>query len=279
MIGALMALSLVQQTDTVIALDGATSLDIENFGGRISVTTWDRPEIRIQADHSSTSEIEIRRRGSGAISVEAESRRGLSIVEFDVTVPASLDLSFEGLSTDVTVEGSNGEIDVETVEGNITIVGGSGSVSAETVSGEINIDAADGIIEASSVAEDVRVSNSSGEIAVETVGGSIILDGLSATVVVAESVGGRVSFDGIIVDGGAYVFASHGGTVSITIPGDSNALVALASVRGDITSDFPGTPDLERGGRNRFTIGNGGADIEVETFGGRIVLRRRSGGN
>ena len=33
MIGALMALSLVQQTDTVIALDGATRLDIENSGG------------------------------------------------------------------------------------------------------------------------------------------------------------------------------------------------------------------------------------------------------
>jgi hypothetical protein len=51
-IGALMALSLVQQTDTVIALDGAIRLDVENAGGRVSVTTWDRPEIRIRADHS-----------------------------------------------------------------------------------------------------------------------------------------------------------------------------------------------------------------------------------
>ena len=65
MIGALMALSLVQQTDTVIALDGATGLDVENTGGRIFVTTWDRPEIRIQADHSRRSFVEIRRRRSG----------------------------------------------------------------------------------------------------------------------------------------------------------------------------------------------------------------------
>ncbi len=280
MIGALMALSLVQQTDTVIALDGATGLDIENSGGRIFVTTWDRPEIRIQADHSRRSVIEIRRRRSGVISVEAESNlRGgfASIVDFDLTVPASLNLSFEGWSTDITVEGSSGEIDVETFQGDITIVGGRGSVTAETVSGEIRIDGADGVIEANSVAEDIRISNSSGEVYVETVGGSIIMEGMSATVVEAGSVGGRVSFDGTIVDGGEYFFGSHGGTVTITIPEASNASVSVASIQGNISSDFPGTPDLERGARNRFTIGNGGANIEVETFGGRILLRRQNG--
>ena len=279
MIGALMALSIVQQTDTVIALDGATSLDIENSGGRISVTTWDRPEIRIQADHSRRAVIEIRRRSSGVISLEAESARGgfASIVDFDLTVPASLNLSFEGWSTDVTVEGSNAEVDVETFEGDITIVGGSGSVTAETMSGEIHIDGADGVIEANSVAQDVRISNSSGEVYVETVGGSIILEGLSATIVEAGSVGGRVSFEGTVVDGGDYFFGSHGGTISITIPEASNASVSLASIHGNISSDFSDAPDLERGARNTFTIGNGGANIEAETFGGRIVLRRRSG--
>ena len=279
MIGALMALSLVQQTDTVIALDGATSLDIENSGGRISVSTWDRQEIRIQAEHSRRSVIEVRRRRSGAISLEAETARGgfVTIVDFDLTVPASLDLSLEGWSTDVTVEGSDGQVEVETFQGDITILGGRGSVKAETVSGEIQIDGADGVIEVNSVAEDVRISNSSGEVYVETVGGSIILEGLSASIVEAGSVGGRVSFEGPVVDGGEYFFISHGGTVSITIPETSDASVTFASVHGNISSDFPGTPELERGARNTFTIGSGGADIEAETFGGRIMLRRGSG--
>ncbi len=179
MIGALMALSLVQQTDTVIALDGATGLDIDSSGGRISVTTWDRPEIRIQADHSRRAVIEISRR-SGVISVEAESSRGgfVSIADYDLTVPTSLDLTVEGWSTDVTIEGSDGEIDVETFEGDIVIEGGNGSVDVETISGEIRIDGVGGVIEASSVAEDIRVSNSSGEVYVGTVGGSVILENL-----------------------------------------------------------------------------------------------------
>jgi DUF4097 and DUF4098 domain-containing protein YvlB len=143
------------------------------------------------------------------------------------------------------------------------------------MSGEIRIDGANGMIEANSIAEDIRVSNSSGEVYVETVGGSIIMEGMSATVIEAGSVGGRVSFDGVILDGGDYFFGSHGGTVSVTIPATSNALVTLSSIHGNISSDFPGAADLERGARNSFTIGSGGANIEVETFGGRIVVRRR----
>ena len=62
---------------------------------------------------------------------------------------------------------------------------------------------------------------------------------------------------------------------SVVIPETSNASVSFASTHGNISSDFPGTPEFERGARNRFTIGSGGANIEAETFGGRILFRRR----
>ena len=111
----------------------------------------------------------------------------------------------------------------------------------------------------------------------QTVGGSVILENLSGTVVEAESIGGRLSFEGAVVDGADYFFGSHGGTITITIPEASNVTVTFASISGGISSDFPGTPEFERGTRNRFTIGSGGANIEAETFGGRIVLRRQGG--
>ncbi len=108
-------------------------------------------------------------------------------------------------------------------------------------------------------------------------GGSIYLEDLSATVVEVGSVGGRVFFEGPVVAGADYFLGSHGGTVTITIPESSNVSVSFTSVHGNITSDFPGVPELERGARNRFTLGSGGANIEAETFGGRIVLRRQGG--
>lgn len=277
-IGALMAFSVIQQTDTLIAVGDATGLRIENNGGSITVTTWDRAEIRLRAEHSRRTTIEVRRRRSGVISLEgAAGRRGgfATIVDYELTVPRTLDLSLEGWSTDVSVEGSNAEIDVETFEGDITIVGGRGSISAETTSGEIRIENANGVIEAASVAEDVHISGSSGEVYVESVGGNITLENLSATIIEAGTVGGRVSFDGAVEDGGDYFFSSNGGTVSISIPENSNVEVSFASIHGSISSDFSNAPDFRRGSRNAFTIGSGGANIEAETFGGRIMLRRR----
>lgn len=277
LIGALMALSLMQQTDTLISLDGATGLKIDNAGGTLVVGTWDRPEIRLRAEHSSRAEITVSRRRSGFISLEAERRRGQSfatIVDYELTIPRSLDLDFEGWSTEVIIEGADGEVSVETFEGDITIVGGRGSVKAETTTGKIRIEGADGIVEASSVAESVSISNSSGEVYVETVGGNITLENMSASVVEAGSVGGRVSFDGTVSNGGSYFFGSNGGTVTISIPEDSNAEVSLATIHGNVSSNFSGAPEFKRGSRNAFTIGSGGASIEAETFGGRIVLRK-----
>ena len=276
-IGALMALSLVQRTDTTLALNGATGLEIDNAGGRITVTTWNRPEVRVRAEHSSRIHITVRRRRSGVIELEAETRRGnsfASIVDYELTVPASLDLAFEGWSTDVTVEGADGEVTIETFQGDITIVGGRGTITAETVSGKIRIEDAEGIIEASSVAESIHISGSSGEIYVETVGGNIVLEDVSATVVEVGTVGGRISFSGSIADGGEYFFGSHGGTITITVPEGTDAEVSFATIHGSISSNFSGVPDFERGQRNTFTIGSGGATIEAETFGGRIVFRR-----
>ena len=74
-IGAMIALTMAQQTDTTVATNGATRLDLDNEGGQIHVTTWDRDEIRIRAEHSSRTHIEVRHR-RGAITIEAESRRG-----------------------------------------------------------------------------------------------------------------------------------------------------------------------------------------------------------
>ena len=277
LIGALMALSLVQQTDTIVELNGATGLEIENAGGRITVTTWDRPEIRIRAQHSSRIVIAVERRRSGVIELEAETRRGnsfASIVDYDITMPASLDLDLEGWSTDVTVEGANGEVTVETFEGDITIVGGRGSVTAETTTGKIRIEDAEGVIEASSVAESMHSSGSSGEIFVESVGGNITLADVSASVVEAGTVGGRISYSGSLDRDGEYFFGSHGGSITIEVPEGTDADVSFATIHGSISTNFSGVGNLARGQRNTFTIGSGGAVLEAETFGGRIVLRR-----
>ncbi len=281
-IGAVIALTMAQQTDTTIATNGATRLDLENQGGRIHVMTWDRDEIRIRAEHSSRTHVEVRRR-RGVIAIEAESRRGpTTIVDYEITVPRSMDLILEGMFSDIIVDGAEGDVSAETMQGNVTIRGGSGHVRASSTTGSVRIEDAHGTIEVETVADDIRIVGSSGIILAESVGGSIILEDIDATSVEAGTVGGRIIYVGTIHDGGEYFFASHGGSIQIAIPASSDVDITAATIHGSISCDLPGAPQsFRRGERVSFTVGNGGASLEAETFGGRIRIRRlgASGGD
>jgi len=275
-IGALVALSAVQQTDTVIPLDGATRLEVDAPGGSIVVSTWDRDEIRIQAEHSSRTFVDIDR-SRNRIDVEAEARRGpANIVDFRLTVPASLALELDGMYTDITVDGADGEVEAETLQGDVTIRGGRGRVRAGSTTGTILVEGAEGTVEVETAAGDIRVRRSSGEIYGESAGGDIVLEEMAATAVDVGSVGGRVFYSGSFDPSGSYFFGSHGGSVTISVPDGTAASFALASLHGAITSNLEGAPSrLERGERHTFDIGGGGALVEAETFGGRIMVVRQ----
>ncbi len=279
-IGAMMALSLVQQTDTVFAADDATRLEVDSPGGSIVIGVWDRDEIRVQAEHSTRTFVEIRRRGQ-RIRVEAEARRGpANIVDFVITVPRNFNVEADGMYTDITIEGVNGEVEASSLRGEVTVRGGRGVVKAESVQGRVLVEGAQGRIELESAANELRVRNSSGDIVAESAGGSIILENITATSVDVGTVGGRVFYDGTFARGGTYFFGSHGGTVTLSVPDGTNASMMLATVHGTITSNLAGAPQrFEKGQRNSFQVGTGGAIVEVETFGGRIrVMRKGSEG-
>ncbi len=276
---ALTTIVAFQATDTTVSAQGLDRLELENDGGQIEVSTWDRNEIRIVADHSSRTYIEIDRRGD-VLEVEAEARRGpTTIVDYELTVPRDLNLDIEGMFTDVTIEGADGEIQVETLEGAVRIVGGRGTIVAESTNGEITVDGADGSIELIGVSQGIEITNSSGQIAAETVGGSIVMTGIRADVVEAGTVGGQIHYEGLIEDGGHYYFGSHGGRVTLDLPGNVNATVTAVSLTGSVRADYPGAPtEFSRRERESFTLGSGSAQIEAETFSGPIVIRRRGAG-
>jgi len=275
-IGAIAALSLVQQTDTTFAVGTAELLNVETMGGSIQVGVWDRDEIRVQAEHSTRTFIEIDR-GRREIQIESEARRGpANLVDFRITVPRTLALELEALYGDISVEGSAGAVEAQTVQGDITIIGGRGTVQVSATTGTITVDDADGQIEIESSSADIRVTNSSGEIYAETAGGTIVLENVSPTVVDVGSTGGRVHYDGAFESGGTYFFGAHGGSITIVVPEEASVSFNVATVHGSISSNLNGRVEsLRSGQRHAFDVGAGGALVEAETYGGRIRLLRK----
>lgn len=275
--GALVALGMAQQTDTVIPRQNATVLEVESLGGSIVVTGWDRDEIRVQADHSRRTTVDVRRtRGGDRISLEAEASRGPAMsVDFRIFAPRTLAVEVGGMHTDITVEGLDGDVVAETMQGDVTVRGG-GSVRVSSAAGEVLVEGAQGRIEAETAAGDIRFVDVEGDVLAESVGGDILFEGARASSVDVGTTGGRIAYDGTLARTGTYFFGSYGGSVTLVVPEGSAASLHLATVHGTVVTNLEGEMRrLEDGDRHRLEVGGGGAIVEIETFGGRIAVLRK----
>lgn len=275
-VGTLVVLGMAQQTDTVLPARGATRLDVESPGGSIVVTGWDRDEIRVQAEHSHRTVVRVRRRGD-RVSVEGEARRGpASIVDFTISLPRGMSVNLDGMYTDLTVDGVDGEVSAETLQGDVTIKGGSGSVKASATNGTMLIQGARGMIDVETAAGDIRLVDVSGDVVGESAGGGIYFENAHTHSVDVGTTGGRIRFEGTLDPDGTYYFGTYGGSVILVVPEGTGASMSLASVHSTAMTNLGGDVQLFRSGdRHQVNVNGGGAVVEIETFGGRIAVVRK----
>ncbi len=209
-----------------------------------------------------------------SVSIRSSGRYGPETVDYHLTVPVDMHLSISGQSGDVTIDGTKGEISVETVEGEIRVTGGAGLISLRSVDGSITLSGARGRMELNSVDGAIRLTNVAGEIRAQAVDGEITMDGVESSSVEAQSVDGEISYRGPIMDGGRYRLVSHDGDVTVITPA-INASVSVSTYSGNMESDFPIKLDgIRPGKRMDFTMGTGSARLEIESFDGTVSLRK-----
>lgn len=269
------SLSMQQQTDTTFAVRPGSRIEVETFGGSITVRGWNRNEVRVQAQHGRRETIDIDARGS-SVRVEAEGQMGPARdVRFTLSVPHNSHIEASGVQTDVDVEGVSGDVDAETVQGSIRVIGGT-RLKLESVEGDLTIAGARGPVQASSVNRSIRVSDVQGDLSLETVNGPIIVQKVQSSNVDASTVNGRIVYDGALRDGGDYSLATHNGAIWVVVPGSTNASVSVSTFNGELDTTFE-IPNFKSDARQRsynFVLGNGKARLDLETFGGDINLRR-----
>ncbi|HET9439182.1 MAG TPA: DUF4097 family beta strand repeat-containing protein [Longimicrobiales bacterium] len=276
LLAGLLAVAMTQQQfDTTFSVRSDSRIEVETFGGEIKVRSWNRNDVRVQAQHGRREVIEVDARGS-SVRIEAEGHMGIARdVRFLLTVPRSAHIEASGVQTDIDIEGVTGNIDAETVQGNIRVIGGS-RLSLESVEGDLTISGARGAVQASTVNRGIRVSDVHGDLDLETVNGPIIVQKVQATSVDASTVNGRIVYDGTLRDGGHYSLATHNGAIWVVVPGSTNASVSVSTFNGELDTSFE-IPRFESNARRRsynFVLGNGKARLDLETFGGDINLRR-----
>ena len=266
------------QTDETVAVQRGGRLSVNNFAGEVVVRTWDKDSVRVVARHQSRVKVSVRPTSAG-LSVSSSGSMGPGSVDYEITAPSWMPLRIEGTYNFVSVEGAQAEVFANTVRGDVIIKGGT-TVTAKSVEGEVQVDGARGKVTISSVNERIRISNTSGEITAETINGGITMTGIDSKSVDASTVNGTISFEGKLAAGGHYAFGTHNGDVLMGIPDGTNATFTLRTYQGSVSTDFTlegyNREDARRGRRVTATLGNGSADVNLETFGGTIRLRKGS---
>jgi DUF4097 and DUF4098 domain-containing protein YvlB len=279
------------QIDTTVRLDRGGSVDLSLISGKIRVTGWDQPTVKISASIESGNLRFSANSSRVTLSVDEEGNnngnrrhrnRDTGDARYDVSVPRGAKLILEAVSGDVIAKGSQGEIEASSVSGEVDVTDGVRSVSVESVSGDARAAQINGNLHAETVSGELRAENVTGEVEASTVSGDITLTGIQSTDVRTETVSGEIRYTGSIEPTGRYSYESHSGTIVLNIPRNAGASFSVETFSGGVNADFPITiPPRERGsnrdgGRMNFTIGDGRARITAQTFSGEIEINSGS---
>jgi DUF4097 and DUF4098 domain-containing protein YvlB len=266
------------QLDTTVTAERNQRLQVNAYGGEVTIRAWNRNAVRVESNNSGRPRIEVLS-SAASVSVRTQGRHGPpSEVDLRISAPPWMALTLSGVNTNVRVEGIRAPISVETVEGEVEVSGGNGLISLRSVQGSVKLRGAKGRISVNSVNEDVEVTNSSGEIMAETVNGEIALETVDAATVDASTINGDITYAGPIRSGGRYSLSTHNGDILLTVPEGTGANVSVSTFNGEFESEFPVPLSTTRKGKGfSFTLGSGSAQVTLESFQGTIQLIRPGG--
>lgn len=191
-------------------------------------------------------------RGNRRDDGDRNNNRNDTSVDFTIRLPASVNLEASTVSGDVSATGMRGEVDASSVSGDVDLR----NITAETVDAQ-------------------------------TVSGNVNLSGITSGKVSAQTVSGNVTYSGQIAADGEYELETLSGDVIMSVPANAGAEVRASTFSGSFSTTLPFSRDGEESSRRsrrtrrnvRGTLGGGGAQIDLTSFSGDVVIKELGRGN
>ena len=234
------------------------SFALENVNGAVTLESWDRKDIAVEAIKAIKSGSRERAQmylDQLKVVVDTQPNRVKIVVryprstnnlfgwlfgssakgwvDFKIKVPRELDLDVENVNGSIVLSGVRGDLKIATVNGAVTVARASGKIDVETVNGGLDI------------------REAFGEISASTVNG-----GISA------------SFSDV---SGSANFSSINGGIDLTLPRTSRATFDFETLNGRVISDLPTDPPASKH-RLDGRLNGGGARIHASTTNGSIEV-------
>jgi hypothetical protein len=265
------------ERDVSVRSGGTLSLEISRAGGNVSITGWDRPQVRVRGKLGGPNwretQVTLEPANGGATLRDAytgTSKNSSFSHSYEINVP---------LNFNVRVKSAGGGVSIRGVNGNFTGSTGGGPIVFDRATGEANLSTGGG---------DITVTNSALRGSVNTGGGSVRIDG-SSRGLRGSSGTGDVNYTGSSSTDETRISktitdAGESGSTTTYMAGKHDSLAGFAvrgiqrhSSGGDITiGDAPTGAHVTTGG-GAIRIGDAGGEIYATTGGGTIEIGPVSG--
>ncbi|HEX6929605.1 MAG TPA: DUF4097 family beta strand repeat-containing protein [Gammaproteobacteria bacterium] len=273
-----------EHVDQTIKAPGDGTVQIENLAGSITVSAWDRNEVRVEGELDDRVErLEFENEGNFTrvkVIYPRNLRGNVEGTNLNITVPATSRLEVGGVSSEVDVRGVSGTVRVDTVSGNISVDNATNDYSLESVSGNIRLEGTqdDARVKASTVSGDLRLGDIQGELDAGSVSGDISVKGGELTRVEAANTSGDIDVRANFADAGSYRFKSISGNIVLGFENAPQGTFDITTFSGGIDGDFGPEPQrtsrYSPGMELKFREGDAAAEFRANTLSGDISLRK-----
>ncbi len=270
----------------VVEESGPASSDglviIENMVGSIKVIGWDKDEVHLDGTLGEDVEdlkFETGRKKSRIKVVYPRKSHSINDgADLIIRIPRGSSLEVEGISADILVEGVEGNLELSSISGKVEFSGWCRKLEAGSISGRILIDGGAKEMELECVSGDIKASGKTADIDAETVSGGIQLEYDTFLELSLESVSGTIRVTGDLADRGSFDFDAVSGDVILTVPADVSAEFEVTTFSGGIDNAFGQksrkTSRYAPGRELEFAVGEGDAQVEINSFSGDVVIKK-----
>lgn len=263
-------------------------IGVENVRGAVTVTGWDKPQVELHGNLGAGSKLVISG-DSAHLELKVDGGENgwfgkhgpASDSELLLHVPRNAALELQVVSADASVTDMAGKsIEVHGVSGTLGVRSAATEVDVESVSGDVSFAApkADAATRAhlQTVSGNINAKNLGGRVKLETVSGDIGLDDALVQELETGTVSGDVRLHVAPVAHARLHLEAMSGDVRLYVPNNLSAHVEASTFSGDIHSDFGKvqTKDHGPGSSLDAKVGDGDADIEMQSFSGDLELRK-----
>ena len=243
-------------------------VEVLNANGSVLIVGWDRDEVEVRATLGEGAERLAFTSDENRTTVEvvvSEEDREIGNSHVRVRVPVQSQVEAGTVNADIHVVRVGGLVFLQSVTGDIRVKDGPREVDAKTLKGEVEISVSGARVKASSAGGRVTLRETTGEADVSTVSGNVVVEGGSYERGRFKTVSGDLRFGAGLDPNGVFEFASHGGSIELSLSETISADFLLSTHSGEIENDFrvkrrPGRrPRDVRGKRLAFSTTKGRA--------------------